>query len=309
MNTVAVVGTGLIGRAWAIVFACAGFAVRLWDSDKDAVNGAYAFVTARLPELHAAGLLAESPELVLARVTAAPTLEAALEDVVWTQENVPEHAGLKRTLFETLDSLAAKTTILASSTSGIPASAFTKKLRGRHRCLVAHSANPPYLTRVVELCPSPWTATTTRAEARAFMERAGMVPVELRREVPGLVLNRLQFALLAEAFRLVSDGVVSLQDLEAAVKHGLGPRWSFMGPFETIDLDAPGGVADYCDRYRALYNEVQREMTPCHLTLELVDNVTRAQRALVSLKDQPARQVWRDRRLMALLAHQATQPT
>jgi 3-hydroxyacyl-CoA dehydrogenase len=308
MGTAAVIGTGLIGRAWAVAFAHAGFLVRLWDPDKDAVKTAYAFVAARLPELDAAGLLAATPEEVLARVTAVPTLEAALEDAVWAQESAPEHPGLKRKLFETLDSVAAKATILASSSSGIPASAFTEKLRGRHRCLVAHPTNPPYLTRVVELCPSPWTAATTRAEARAVMERTGMVPVELRREVPGLVLNRLQFALLAEAFRLASDGVVSPQDLEAAVKHGLGPRWSFMGPFETIDLDAPGGVADYCARNRALYDEVQQAMTACHLTPELVEDVTKAQRALLPLKDQPKRQVWRDRRLMTLLAHQATQP-
>ena len=308
MGTAAVIGTGLLGRAWAVAFAQSGLAVQLWDPDENAVKAARAFVAARLPELHAAGLLAETPEQVLARVTAVPSLEEALEGAVWAQESAPDQLGLKRKLFETLDSIAAKATILASSSSGIPASAFTEKLRGRHRCLVAHPANPPYLTRVVELCPSPWTATTTRTEARAIMERAGMVPVELRREVPGLVLNRLQIALLAEAFRLVSDGVVSPRDLEATVKHGLGPRWSFMGPFETIDLDAPGGVADYCARYRALYDEVQQAMTPCHLTLELVEDLTKAQRASLPLRDQPKRQVWRDHRLMALLAHQATQP-
>ena len=102
------------------------------------------------------------------------------------------------------------------------------------------------------------------------MARAGMVPVTVKREVAGFVLNRLQIALVAEAFRLVADGVVSPADLDATVKHGLGLRWSFMGPFETIDLNAPGGVADYCARYGALYDEVQSEMTPCQLTPELV---------------------------------------
>lgn len=308
MDTVAVIGTGLVGRAWAIVFARAGFAVRLWDPDQGAVAAAQEFVAARLPELHAAGLLPETPEQVLPRVAAAPTLEAAVEDAVWAQESGPEKLAIKRKLFETLDTVAAKTTILASSTSGIPISAFTETLRGRQRCLVAHPANPPYLTPVVELCPSLWTATAVRAEARALIKRAGMVPVELHGELPGLVLNRLQIALVAEAFRLVGDGVISPQDLDATVKYGLGLRWSFMGPFETIDLNAPGGVADYCARYRALYDEVQQTMTPCCLTPELVEKIDDAQRKSVPLGDQPARQEWRDRRLMALLAHQATQP-
>jgi 3-hydroxyacyl-CoA dehydrogenase len=308
MDAVAVIGTGLIGRAWAVVFARAGFAVRLWDPDQDAVSAARDFVAARLPELHASGLLAEAPEQVLARVAAAPSLEVALEDAVWAQESGPEKLATKCRLFETLDTVAAKTTILASSSSGIPVSAFTETLRGRQRCLVAHPANPPYLAPVVELCPSLWTATSVRAEARGFMQRAGMVPVELHGEVPGLVLNRLQIALVAEALRLVADGVISPQDLDETVKHGLGLRWSFMGPFETIDLNAPGGLADYCARNRALYEAVQRTMTPCYLTPELVATIADARRKSLPLEDQPARQEWRDRRLMALLAHQATQP-
>ena len=308
MSTVAVVGTGLVGRAWAIVFARAGFTVRLWDPDPDAVAAALAFMAARLPELHAAGLLVEAPEAVLARTSAVPALEAALEGAVWAQESGPERLEVKRRLFATMDAAAAKTTILASSTSGIPAGDFTEDLRGRQRCLVAHPTNPPYLTPVVELCPALWTATAVRTEARALMLRAGMVPVEVHRELPGFVLNRLQIALVAEALRLVGDGVVSPQDLDATVTHGLGLRWSFMGPFETIDLNAPGGIVDYCDRYRALYDEAQSTMTAVHMTDELIETIDAARRDVLALKDQPARQEWRDRRLMALLAHMASQP-
>jgi L-gulonate 3-dehydrogenase len=308
MDTVGLIGTGLVGRAWAIVFARAGLAVRLWDPDKAAVSAAQAFMTARLPEMRAAGLLSETPEQVLARVTAAQTLEAAVEDAVWVQESGPENLSTKRKLFETLDSVAAKSTTLASSTSGIPVSDFTETLRGRHRCLVVHPTNPLYLTPVVELCPAPWTATATRAEAKVLMQRVGLVPIVLHREAPGFVVNRLQIALVAEALRLVAEGVASVGDVDAAVKHGLGVRWSFMGPFETIDLNAPGGVRDYCDRNRALYDEAQRTMTPIHLTIELIQDIEDVRRAVLPLKDQPRRQEWRDRRLMALLAHKAAQP-
>lgn len=308
MVKIAVVGAGFIGRAWSIVFARAGFEVRIWDPFAEAVAGSRDFIAARLPELAACGLLQDAPETILDRLHPCATLEEALAGVVHVQENGPERVDAKRELFARMDAIAPKDVVLASSTSGIPASAFTEELRGRHRCLVAHPVNPPYLVPVVELCPAPWTAEAAVTGTRALMSRAGMVPATVKREVDGFVLNRLQVALVAEAFRLVADGVVSPEDLDATVKHGLGLRWSFMGPFETIDLNAPGGVADYCERYGGLYNDVQREMTPVDLTPELVADVTQARRAALPMADHAARLAWRDQRLMALIAHKAKQP-
>jgi 3-hydroxyacyl-CoA dehydrogenase len=308
MDKVAIIGAGLIGRAWSIVFARAGFSVALWDNDPSATAAARGFIAERLPELRGAGLLADTPEDVLARIAPAATLEEALAGAVHVQENGPERVEAKQALFAQMDEIAPKSVVLASSTSGIPASAFTEKLRGRARCLVAHPVNPPYLVPLVELCPAPWTADAVTAQTRALMLRAHMVPATVKREVAGFVLNRLQIALVAEAFRLVADGVISPEDADATVKHGLGLRWSFMGPFETIDLNAPGGLADYCKRYGGLYAQVQREMTPCDFTPELVGDLNRARREDLPLADLPARTAWRDRRLMALLAHKAGQP-
>src|SRR5207253_9790700 len=138
-----------------------------------------------------------------------------------------------------------------SSTSGIVASRFTEELAGRHRCLVAHPVNPPHLVPLVELVASPWTASAIVTQAKAIYESVGQVPIIVKREIEGFILNRLQAVLLSEAFRLVSDGYVTPQDLDKTLKHGLGLRWSFMGPFETIELNAPEGIADYCRRYGA----------------------------------------------------------
>ena len=308
MEKIAIIGAGLIGRAWAVVFARAGMSVALWDRDEAAPGAALDFMAARLPELAEAGLLADPPGAVIARVSIAASLEEALDGAAHVQENGPERLEAKRALFAELDRLAPASVVLASSTSGIPASAFTERLRGRGRCLVAHPVNPPYLIPLVELCPAPWTAEDTLARTRALMTRAGQVPVTVHREVAGFVLNRLQIALVAEAFRLVADGVMTPADVDATVKEGLGLRWSFMGPFETIDLNAPGGLADYCARYGELYRTVQRDMTPCDLTPELVDDIHATRREELALADQPARQVWRDQRLMALLAHKAILP-
>ena len=114
--------------------------------------------------------------------------------------------------------------------------------------------------------------------------------------------------MLAEAFRLIADDMISPTDLDALVKHGLGLRWSFMGPLETIDLNAPGGLADYCTRYGPLYATMQRQMTPRLWDKALIDKLQAARRAELPANMQAVRQEWRDRRLMALLAHKATQP-
>jgi hypothetical protein len=192
MTRVAVIGAGLIGRAWSIVFARAGFDVALWDRFPQAVPPALDFIAERLPELRENGLLADEPAAVMARIRPAKTLAEALCDADYVQENGPERIDVKIPLFAELDRLARPDAVLASSTSGIPASAFTEGLRGRSRCLVAHPVNPPYLIPLVEICPAPWTDEATVARTREIMTQAGQVPATVKKELDGFALNRLQ---------------------------------------------------------------------------------------------------------------------
>jgi L-gulonate 3-dehydrogenase len=308
MTKVAVIGAGLIGRSWAIVFARAGFSVNLWDHFPHQTDAAMTFIAERLPELHQAGLLADQPADVLPRITPVRDLWEAVKDVSHVQENGPENVAIKKTLWAELDRAAKPEVVLASSTSGIPASAFTAELRHRARCLVAHPVNPPYLVPLVELCPAPWTDPAVVEKTRDLMVRAGQVPATVKKEVEGFALNRLQGALLAEAFRLLADDVISPADLDALVKDGLGLRWAFMGPLETIDLNAPGGLKDYCDRYGPLYQQIQEQAAPMKWDEALVDRLHAARRDELPLNMTPVRQEWRDRRLMALVAHKKGQP-
>ncbi len=308
MTNVAVIGAGLIGRAWSIVFARAGFDVALWDQFPLQTTQAMAFVADRLPELHAAGLMAAAPDTVMARIRPMQSLWETVRDVEYIQESGPERVDVKTGVFTELERAARPDAIIASSSSGIPASAFTEHLKTRHRCLIAHPVNPPYLVPLVEICPSPWTDPAVTERTREIMLRAGQAPATVKKEIDGFALNRLQGALLAEAFRLLADDVISPADLDALVKHGLGLRWSFMGPLETIDLNAPGGLADYCERYGPLYAKMQRQMQPLEWDAALVDRLHTARRTELPTNMQPVRQEWRDRRLMALLAHKANQP-
>ncbi|HEX2137755.1 MAG TPA: 3-hydroxyacyl-CoA dehydrogenase [Microvirga sp.] len=308
MPRVAVVGAGLIGRSWAIVFARAGWEVRLTDPDAGAVDNAPRLIREALQELATHGLVAD-PGAAAERVVALRSLAEVVDGVDLVQENGPEVVETKRSIFAELDRLAPEHAILASSTSAIVASAFTAELPGRARCLVAHPVNPPHLVPLVELCGAPWTAPDAVERARTIYEGVEQVPIVVRREVEGFVLNRLQGALLTEAFRLVGEGVVSPQDLDKTLRDGLGLRWSFLGPFETIELNAPGGIADYCKRYAGFYRRLASDPP----RPEVWDEGT-VGRILGAWGESPGpegiarRSAWRDRRLAALIAHKRAQP-
>jgi L-gulonate 3-dehydrogenase len=302
-DKIAIVGAGLIGRAWAIVFARAGRQVALYDSDPLALPAALETIGVNLADLAESGLIADPGETIQ-RIEPVKSLEAVLHGALYVQENGPENLATKQALFRELDRLADPGAVLASSSSALRASLFTEDLPGRARCLVAHPVNPPYLVPLVELSPAPWTSRETVARARALMEAVGQVPVELRREIPGFLLNRLQGALLGEAFRLVEQGYCAMEDIDRTVKDGLGLRWSFMGPFETIDLNAPGGIADYIRRYGPAYHEMARSVgAPDKWSDALTAKLEEERRQTLPSDKLGERAAWRDRRLMALLVH------
>ncbi|WP_374306570.1 3-hydroxyacyl-CoA dehydrogenase [Dongia sp.] len=305
MAVIAIVGAGLIGRAWAITFARAGHEVRIYDAFVGAADKAKEFATEALSPLAVEDLLdGQSVEQVAARLKSVPTLAAALVDAAYVQENTPEDLASKKLVFAQLDAAAAPDTILASSTSALLPSYFTADLAGRARCLVVHPINPPYLIPAAEIVPAPWTAPEAIDRTRRLLAAVGQSPIVMRREIDGFVMNRLQGALLEEAFRLVADGYASVEDVDIGIREGLALRWSFMGPFETIDLNAPGGVRDYVARYQKVYERLfpsmQRRVDWAGPVLATVEDERRARVPEAGLQK---RQAWRDRRLMALAAH------
>jgi 3-hydroxyacyl-CoA dehydrogenase len=161
---------------------------------------------------------------------------------------------------------------------------------------------------VVELCGAPWTSEETKQRARKILESVGQAPIDVKREIDGFILNRLQVALLTEAFRLVQEGYVSPEDLDHTIADGLGLRWAFMGPFETIELNAPGGVADYCRRYVPWFRRYMADLPPASVW---DDAQWMRAAAAVETKLTPAqiadKSLWRDQRLAALVAHKRAQ--
>jgi L-gulonate 3-dehydrogenase len=303
MEKVAIIGTGLIGRAWAMVFARAGHSVKLYDSTPGATDKAIGLIREGLVELQQFGLIKESPDVVMKRVSGAATLAQAVKDADYVQENTSELLEVKREVYRQLDEAAPVHCILASSTSTIQTSRFSEGLKGRHRCIVAHPVNPPHVVPIVEISPAPWTSPEVVAKTRALHDNAGQVAIIVKKEVEGFILNRLQAALLLESWRLVKDDYVSVEDLDKCLRDGLGLRWSFMGPFETIDLNAPGGVSDYAARYGTVLYGMMKDVKHEPWDDKLIAKIEGERRKLMPQVKHPEREAWRDRRLMALIAH------
>jgi 3-hydroxyacyl-CoA dehydrogenase len=255
-RTVAVIGAGSIGIAWAVVFASAGVAVRLFETDEAVRPAALREVQSVLTALSDAGLIAEPVADVLSRVGMRDTLAATVAGADFVQECVIEDIDVKRALFAELDRITPPDVVLASSTSTIMASLFAADVPGRRRCLVVHPANPPYFLRVAEIVPASFTSAEAIESARELLTQVGVTPIVLNREIEGFAFNRLQGAMLREAYCLVRDGILSATDLDTLVREGLGLRWSVIGPFTTSELNTRGGLRRHAEVIGPVYARI-----------------------------------------------------
>ena len=301
-STVAIIGAGSIGTGWAVVFGDAGHKARLFDAVPDRLQAARGEIAERLGDLQEFDILNGTRDDVLDRISFCTDMAEAIAGADHVQECIPEDLAAKKQMFSQLDALAEPSCVLASSSSFLPASAFAADLAGRHRILVAHPANPPFLLRVVEIVPAPFTDSGVVDRCHQLMTGADMACVRLGGEVEGFAYNRLQGAVLREAYCLVRDGIVSVAEIDQLVRDALGLRWSVVGPFETSDLNTRGGIEAHAERMGPSYARMGGERGQDDpWTPELVAKVTNARRQALPLDKWHERGVERDRALMALL--------
>ena len=154
----------------------------------------------------------------------------------------PEQVAAKRKIFAEALERTPRETIVATVSSAITIQEIVDDPADRGRCLCAHCINPPTVIRLIECAPSQDTLPSTMDRAVELFDTCGFRPVRMARELPGFVANRLQGAILREAYRLVAEGVIGVEGVDAVVTEGLGPRWALCGPFETADLNTAGGI-------------------------------------------------------------------
>ena len=266
--TLAVVGAGSIGGSWVALALAHGLTVHVADPDPAAEDRLRAAITGRL------GDLAVDSSAALDRLTVhtdpAPAVAAA--DLVI--EAGPERLDLKRALFAALDEAAAPDVVLASSSSGFGPSAFQDSCSHPDRVIVAHPFNPPHLVPLVEVVPGRQTSEDTVAATMAAMTALGRVPVRVRAELPGHVVNRLQAALWREAYDLVGRGAISVADLDRAVANGPGLRWALLGPIATQHLSGgAGGLRHVLDHLGPPMLDWWADLREPELTPELAEQL------------------------------------
>ena len=250
---VAALGGGLIGRSWTALFLAAGRSVAVYDPDPAAESRVHETVASAWPVMTQLGLTqAAAPQAELI-ICADP--RAAVDGAQFVQESIPERLPLKHELYAVIERVLAKDAIVASSASGLTLTELQGGWSDPARLVLGHPFNPPHVIPLVEVMGNERTAPGVVDAARGFYESVGKVTIEVKREVPGHVANRLQAALWREVIHLVNEGVATVRDIDRAVSSGPGLRWAVMGPTLLFHLGGDGGgLAAFCERYASSFN-------------------------------------------------------
>jgi carnitine 3-dehydrogenase len=271
VQRIACIGAGVIGGGWAAHFLARGYDVVVWDPAPEGEARLRELVATAWPALAALGLAADaSPD----RLTFARTLEEAVAEAEFVQESAPERLELKRELLQALDRATPPEVVIGSSTSGFAMSAMQPDAPGAARMVVGHPFNPPYLIPLVEVVGGAGTDPQAVAWAAAFYRAAGKYALELERELPGFIANRLQDAMWREALHMVAAGEATVAQIDAAIREGPGLRWPIMGPCLTFHLaGGPGGMAHMLDHFGPALEEPWTRLEAPPLTRELRDRM------------------------------------
>ncbi|MGL5837851.1 MAG: 3-hydroxyacyl-CoA dehydrogenase NAD-binding domain-containing protein [Sphingorhabdus sp.] len=246
ISKAAVIGAGVIGRSWTAIFHRAGVDVRIADIDMDRAHTARDWAE-QLNEGKAG----------CGSITICESIEAASQGADWVQENVADNLALKQSVFRTAASAACDDAILASSGSTIEPDVLNKDIPNPGRVIIAHPFNPPHIMPVVELVPGNATKTDIMDRAASMMEAVGQSPIRLKRYIPSLIFNRLQGALMREAFDLYTSGAADIADIDRCIADGLALRATVLGSFGVNHTNADGGIGEYFTKFDDWADEME----------------------------------------------------
>jgi len=304
IHKVVCVGAGLIGQGWATLFSSAGLEVILQDVTETLLEKAMEGVKSNLIFLEASHLLKQGEaEAALKRIKMSRLIGEAVRNADYVQESVPDHYDFKKQVFREMDVAAPDHAILASSSSGLLMTEIQKTTTRPQRCVLVHPVLPVFLIPLVEIAGGEQTSRETLIATYDFMKRLGKIPVLLKREVAGYIVNRLQAALLREAIDLVDKDVVSAEDVDKAFCMGIGLRDPIVGPFLRIHL-AGDGVERFIENYSQSYRyrwETMETWTsiPPSAAKKVVKGVKEME--MVRSRKLEEIKIWRDEMLVKLL--------
>lgn len=311
VRSVALVGTGVIGRGWIRVFTRAGLRVRLHDLGRAPLEAAQAWLAETLDRDVASGRLSgEEAQAQRDLVSAHVDLAEAVAGCGYVQESGPEEVSVKRSIFTALDEAAPAEAVLASSTSTLDMNLIAGGLPGERRCLMAHPFNPPYIIPVVEVMGCRETEPGLITATTAFLESVGLKPVIMRRYAFGYLLNRIQAAVVREAVHMVASGLASVEDVDTVIRDGLALRWVILGNFGTNHTNADGGIREYYTRYGHVYQAIQADLdpAPAPFSPELIEEIGRQVDDATDGAGVTRLSNWRDETILKLRAFKDQNP-
>jgi 3-hydroxyacyl-CoA dehydrogenase len=299
-DRIAVIGTGTIGASWAALFLAHGHDVAASDPAPGAEAFLRRFVDNAWPALAALGLVVEGASAQ--RLTFHADVADAVRGARFVQENGPEREDAKIALFAAIDAAAPPETVIASSSSGLLISRITQACKHPERCVIGHPFNPPHLIPLVEVVGGEKTAPRAIEAAMAFYRSVGKRPIHIRKEVRGHVANRLQAALWREAVHLVAEGVVSVEDADAAIAYGPGLRWALMGPHLTFHLaGGEGGMANFMAHLAPAVESWMDDLGAPRLSEPVQKQIIEGVAAEAGARSIADLRRWRDRKLIEIL--------
>ena len=272
IQNVAIVGTGVIGASWAAYYLSRGFNVVATDPAPNAEANLRKYVDEAWTTLSKNGMSSGASRN---RLTFEPTMAEALANADFVQENAPERPDFKAKLFAEIDDATPADSILASSSSTLTMDVIQSQAKRPERCVIGHPFNPPHVIPLVEVVGGAKTSPETIEKAIAFYASIGKKPIRLFKALPGHVANRLQAALYKEILYLIQQGVLSVEDADAAVSYGPGPRWGVMGPSLQWHLGGgPGGINHFMEHLMGPLEGMMKALGNPAITPELKQTVT-----------------------------------
>ena len=298
---VTIIGAGNIGSAWAALFLLNGFRVTLHEKDYEVHKKSKKNIKKII------NLLKESYNLdsknvfsLINNIEFFSDLGNALKETKFVIEAINENLEDKIKIFNEISKKVDKEVVIASSSSFIPISQINVETLNKERCLNLHPGNPPYLLKFAEIVPSKQTSRKAIGKTRSILKSIGLRPILLKKEIDGFVFNRLQGALLKEAYSLINDNVANASDIDSIMTLGLGLRWSVLGPFETIDLNTKGGIENHSQKMVPFYKKMFEKSTS-NFEQASIQKVISERRKLLPLEKIDAKISWRDKKLFKLL--------
>lgn len=269
IKMVAVTGAGTMGHGIAQVFAQAGYRVMVVDQNMEVLRRALGKMKSNLQMFVVKGLITErDADDSLSRIEWTLNLAEAVGEADFVIEAVPENLALKRKIFREIDETCPEHAILASNTSGLNISKIASSTERPDKVVGTHFLNPPYIMPLVEIVKGTKTSDETVAVTHELLTKLGKKTVMVLKEVPGFIGNRLQFALFREAISLLERGIASAEDIDTAVRAGVGLRYPIIGPFQVADLN---GLDVFLRISEYLYKDLDRSAKPHILSSKLVE--------------------------------------